>query len=67
MKKNGKLWVRVDFGDLNVATSKDMYVMSIKDMLLDFAANNELLSFMDGFSSYNRILIAVENIPKTAF
>ena len=46
MKKNGKLWVWVDFRDLNVATRKNMYVMPIDDMLVDFAANNELLSFM---------------------
>ena len=57
----------MDFRDLNIATPKDMYVMPIADMLVDFAANNELLSFMDGFSSYNQILIAVEDIPKTAF
>ena len=43
----------MDFEDLNVATPKDMYVMPIADMLVDSAANNELLSFMDGFSSYN--------------
>ena len=36
-------------------------------MIVESAANNELLSFMDGFSSYNQILIAVEDIPKTAF
>ena len=53
MKKNGKLWVCVDFRDLNVATPKDLYVRPIADMLVDYAANNELLSFMDGFSSYN--------------
>ena len=49
MKKNGKLWVCVDFRDLNVVTSKDMYVIPITDMLVDYVANNELLSFMDGF------------------
>ena len=67
MKKNGKLRVCVDFRDLNVATPKDMYVMPIADMLVDSTANNELLSFMDGFSSYNKILISVKDIPKTAF
>ena len=36
-------------------------------MLVDFTANNELLSFLDGFSSYYRILIVVEDILKTAF
>ena len=44
MKKNGKLQVCLDFRDLNVATPKDMYVMPIADILVDFAANNELLS-----------------------
>ena len=50
IKKNGKLRVCVDFRDLNVATPKDMYVMPIANMLVDSTANNELLSFMDGFS-----------------
>ena len=67
MKKNGKLRVCVDFRDLNVANSKDIYVMPIANMLVDFVANNEPLSFMDGFSGYNQILIAIEDIPKTAF
>ena len=67
MKKNGKIQVLVDFRDLNVTTPKDMSVMPITNMLVCYIANNELLSFMDGFSSYNHILIAVEDIPKTAF
>ena len=67
MKKNGKLRVCVDFRDLNVAIPKDMYVMSITDMLVDFIENNELLSFMDGFSGYNQILIVVDDISKTVF
>ena len=41
--------------------------MPIAYMLVDYVANNELLSFMDGFSGYNKTLIAVEDIPKTAF
>ena len=40
MKKNGKLWVYVDFRDLNVANPKDMYVMHNADMLVDSTANN---------------------------
>ena len=67
MKKNGKLRVCVDFRDLNASTPKDMYVMSIADMLVDCTANNELLSFMDGFSGYNQILIVVDDISKTVF
>ena len=67
IKNNGKLRVCVDFRDLNAATPKDMYVMPIADMLVDFTTNNELLSFMDGFYGYNKILIMVDDISKTAF
>ena len=67
MKKNGKLRVCVDFRDLNVSTSKDMYVMHIADMLVDSTVNNELLSFMDGFSGYIQILIVVDDISRTTF
>ena len=67
MKKNGKLRVYVDFRDLNVSTPKDMYVMPIANMLVDYTTNNELLSFMDGFFGYNQILIVVDDISKTAF
>ena len=42
-------------------------MMPIVDMLVDSSANNELLSFMDGFSNYNQILIVIEDIPKTTF
>ena len=67
MKKNGKLRVYVDFRDLNAATPKDVYVMPIANMLVDSTANNELWSFMDGFSGYNQILIVVDGISKTVF
>ena len=55
------------FWGVTVATPKDVYVMLIVDMLVDSIANNESLSYMDDFSGYNQILIAVEDIPKTAF
>ena len=67
MKKNEKFRVCVDFRDLNAATPKEMYVMLIADMLVDSTANNELLSFMVGFSGYDQILIVVDDISKTAF
>ena len=67
MKKNEKLRVCVDFRDLYATTPKDMYVMPIVDMLVDSTTNSDLLSFMDGFSRYNQILIVVDDISKTAF
>ncbi|XP_072073852.1 uncharacterized protein [Arachis hypogaea] len=67
MKKNGKLRVCIDFRDLNNATQNDEYFMPIADMLIDFAAENEVFSFMDGYSGYNQIFIAEDDMAKTAF
>nr|XP_025628487.1 uncharacterized protein LOC112721656 [Arachis hypogaea] len=67
MKKNGKLRVCIDFRDLNNATAKDEYFMPIANMLIDSAAGNEILSFMDGYSGYNQIFIAEDDVAKTAF
>ena len=51
-KKDGKVRMCVDFRDLNKASPKD---------------NFPLLSFMDGFSRYNQIKMALENMEKTSF
>ncbi|XP_072064413.1 uncharacterized protein [Arachis hypogaea] len=67
MKKNGKLRVCIDFRDLNNATPKDEYCMPITDMLIDSAAGNEILSFMDRYSGYNQIFIAEDDVAKLLF
>ncbi|CAL8992264.1 unnamed protein product [Prunus brigantina] len=41
--------------------------MPMADMLVDGAAHNQMLSFMDGNASYNQIMVAEEDIHKTAF
>ncbi|XP_057745146.1 uncharacterized protein LOC130963011 [Arachis stenosperma] len=46
-EKNGKLRVCIDFRDLNNVTPKDEYFMAIADMLIDSAAGNKILSFME--------------------
>jgi hypothetical protein len=45
----------------------DGYPMPIADMLVDAASGHKVISFMDGNAGYNQILIAEEDIPKTAF
>src|ERR1044072_9075743 len=67
IKKNGTLRVCIDFRDLNAATPKDEYPMPVADMLVDSAAGHEYLSLLDGYSGYNQIFIAEEDVPKTAF
>ena len=36
-------------------------------MLVDSTAGHSMLSFMDGFSRYNHILMALEDMEKTSF
>lgn len=53
VKKNGKLYVCIDFRNLNNTTPKDEYAISVVNILVDLAVGNVILSFMDGQSSYN--------------
>ncbi|CAL8153039.1 unnamed protein product [Prunus armeniaca] len=57
----------VDYRNLNEASPKDEYPMPMADMLVDGAAHNQMLSFMDGNAGYNQIMVAEEDIHKTAF
>jgi hypothetical protein len=47
-KKDGRWRVCVDFRDLNRATRKDEYSMPAAETLINVAADNKILSFMDG-------------------
>jgi hypothetical protein len=66
-KKNGTIRVCIDFRDLNLATPKDEYPMPMAEILVDSAAGFEYLSMLDGYSGYNQIFIAEEDISKTTF
>jgi hypothetical protein len=66
-KKDGWWWVCVDFGDLNRATPKDEYPMPVAETLINAAAGNKILSFMDGNAGYNQIFMALKDIHKTTF
>ena len=45
----------MDFTDLNKAYPKDSYPLPRVDVLVNSTAEDQLLSFMDAFSSYNQI------------
>ena len=64
LKKNGKLWICVEFRNLNVATPKDEYPILVANLLVD---GYKILSFMDGHSSYDQIFIVENDVHKTAF
>lgn len=67
VKKNGKLCLYIDFCNLNVATPKDEYLMSIADLLIDGGVGHRIWTFMDKHSSYDQIFISESDIHKTAF
>ncbi|KAI5316265.1 hypothetical protein L3X38_045441 [Prunus dulcis] len=47
-RKTGAVRICVDYRNLNEASPKDEYPMPMADMLMDGAAHNQMLSFMDG-------------------
>jgi hypothetical protein len=68
MEKNtGKIWVCIDFRNLNKATPKDEYPISIADMLINNASGHRVISFLDGNAGYNQIFMAKEDLSKMAF
>ena len=58
-KKDGKVQMRVDCRDLNRVSPKDNFPLPHIDTLVDNTAKNSLFSFMDGFSGYNQIRMAL--------
>ena len=57
----------VDYRDLNKATLKDNFPLPFIDQVLDSLAGKKFFSFLDGFSGYNQIKIALEDQDKTTF
>ena len=57
----------MDFRNLNKASPKDDFPLPHIDMLVDSTTGHAMLSFMDGFSGYNQIMIALEDREKTSF
>ena len=50
----------VDFRDLNKASPKDEFSLPHIDVLVDNIAGHALFAFMDGFSGYNQIKMALK-------
>lgn len=66
-KKDEKMRMCVDYRDLNRASPKDDFPFSHIDVLEDNTTRFSIFSFMDGFSGYNQIKVAPNNVDKTTF
>ena len=68
VRKANKKWrMCVDFMDLNKACPKDSYSFPRVNVLVDFTAQHQLLSFMDTFSGYKQIRMDEADQEKTSF
>jgi len=56
----------VDYTDLNKACPKDTYPLPYIDRLVDSAAGNHVLSFLNAYSEYNQIRMAQFDMIKIA-
>ena len=66
-KKDSKVQMCVDYQDLNRANPKDSFPLPHIDTLVDNIAKHPLFSFMDGFTGYNQIKMALEDMEKATF
>ncbi|RDX78073.1 hypothetical protein CR513_41702, partial [Mucuna pruriens] len=66
-KKDGKVRMCVDYKDLNRVSPKNNFPLPHIDMLVDNTTQHAFYSFMDGFSEYNQIRMALEDKEKTTF
>eukprot|EP00253_Pinus_taeda_P015330 PITA_15330 len=66
-KKNGDIMVCIDFTILNKASQKDNFPLPTMEQILHLVAGSELMSFLDGFSGYNQILVHPDDRLKTTF
>ena len=66
-KKDERVRMCMDYKDLNKAYLKDNFPLPHIDTLVDSATSSAMYSFMDGFSGYNQIMMAVIDKLKTSF
>jgi hypothetical protein len=61
------MWLCINFTDLNKACPKDPFPLSRIDQIVDSTAGCDLLCFLDAFSGYHQIKMAVEDEENTVF
>jgi hypothetical protein len=57
----------IDYRKLNSMTRKNHFSLPFMDQILERVAGHEFYCFLDGYSGYNQIEIALEDQKKTTF
>ena len=57
----------IDYRKLNAATRKDHFPLPFLDQVLERVAGRAFYCFLDGYSGYNQIEVALEDQDKTTF
>ena len=65
LKKNGTWRMCVDYTDLNKACPANPFALPRIDQIIDATAGCERLSFLDAYSGYHQIKMAVKDQEKT--
>ena len=60
-KKMGEVWICVDLIKLNDACMHDPFLTPFTEEVLEGVGDQEMYSFIDGFSSYHQIRIDKED------
>jgi len=66
-KKNGNLWICIDFIKLNATTKNDPYPLTFTYEVLNTNSRYETYSFLDGYLGYPQIPIILKDRYKIAF
>ena len=66
-KKTGEIHLCVDFRNLNLASQKDNYPLTSLDEVLQIMNGSKMMSFLDGYSGYNQVMVDEEDRLKTSF
>ena len=67
LKKNGTWRMCADYTDLNKACPADPFALPRIDQIIDATAGCARLSFLDAYSGYHQIKMAVKDQEKTTF
>ena len=64
-KQGGEM--HIDYRKLNATTGKNHFPLSFWDQVLERVINQAFYCFLDGYSRYNQIEVALEDQDKTIF